>query len=120
MVSGMPRKNHRDKQPRHVKHQVAAPVLSPAAIRGRMAGSITRRYALLDRRGEPTHCHPSAEEKRSEVLRKEARGSDGKEIFETEAIAQACCQALAVIGVRMRAYACARSTTGHYHLTLRV
>jgi hypothetical protein len=75
------------------------------------------------RADRPLRCRPSAEERRERAqgvvprVRRERPGSDWKYIYDTAAAAEAAAAEFAAAGERMRPYPCARSRTGHYHLT---
>lgn len=75
-------------------------------------------YARRDWRGRIAFCTPSKNELNGVVARRETSGSDGKVIFPDLETAEKAAREMADLGADpQRAYVCARSRTGHAHLT---
>lgn len=81
---------------------------------------ILMRYARISTGGRPLTCRPSHHELDRPATRKEGYGTDGKVIFPNEAAALACADEMTrrLGDPPMHAYACARSRSGHHHLTV--
>ncbi len=85
--------------------------------------AILARHARLNRHGTPIRCQPGAEELRERRERVTARvsrerpGTDWKVIYDSRAAAEAAAAEFAAAGHGFRSYPCARSRSGHYHLT---
>ncbi len=78
------------------------------------------KWARLRPSGRPVFCIPSKAEREGLVGRKQSEVSDGKVIYDSRTAAEACAADMAALGGRWatcRAYQCARSRTGHWHLT---
>jgi hypothetical protein len=87
-------------------------------VRDPLRGEVVLRHARLTRRGRPTFCSPSRAERRGAVSLRVGPGTDGKVIYPSREAAEAAARELEQLGARrLRPYLCARSRSGHYHLT---
>lgn len=95
---------------------VALPV--QRGVRDAARAEILLRYARLATSGRPVFCTPSRAELDGVVAPRAGRGTDGKVIYPSREAAEAAARELEQLGARyLRAYRCARSRHGHFHLT---
>lgn len=79
--------------------------------------AILDRFARLKPSGKPVLCVPTRAELSGGRPRVNTPGNDGKIIFDTRELAEACAKEfLAVGGVPQIAYRCNRGKRGHHHL----
>jgi hypothetical protein len=95
----------------------APPARTRGPVRDRDRAQVLLRHARLLRSGRPMCCRPSRAEITGAAPRRQGRGTDGKVIYPDRAAAEAAARELEAMGSRrMRAYACHRSRSGHFHL----